>query len=59
MCNPVARAEWLDTLIALIEYLRSGSSKLGYLNNSVEKNMLHKDQDDEVEAGNTISCVLI
>ena len=49
VCNPVARGEWLDLLIALIEYLRSGSSKVGYLNNSVEKNMLHKNQEENVE----------
>jgi hypothetical protein len=36
--------------IALIEYLRSGESKVGFLNNSVERNMLHKDwQDNDVE----------
>lgn len=39
----------MDTLITLIEYLRSGSSKVGYLNNSIEKNMLRKDQKKNVE----------
>jgi hypothetical protein len=38
----------LDVLIALIEYLRSESSKVGYLDNSIEKNMLHKDQEERV-----------
>lgn len=42
-CDPVERGEWLDIVIALIEYLRSGTSYVGYLNNRVEKNMLHKD----------------
>jgi hypothetical protein len=41
-CNPTQRGEWVDILIALIEYLRSGESKLGFLNKSLEKNMLHK-----------------
>jgi hypothetical protein len=26
----------------MVEYLRSGESKVGYLNKSVERNMLHK-----------------
>jgi hypothetical protein len=47
ICNPVERGEWLDVLIGLIEYLRSGNSKVGFLNNSVEKNMLHKDQEEK------------
>lgn len=46
VCNPVARGQWLDVLIALIEYLRSGSSKVGYLNNLVEENMSHKNQEE-------------
>ena len=66
MCNPVARGEWLDILIALIEYLRSGTSKVGYLNNSLENNRLDKDQDyddrqesrdgwdEKVEEGNSV-----
>ena len=36
----------MDIVVALIEYLRSGTSRVGYLNNSVTKNMLHKDQED-------------
>jgi hypothetical protein len=36
-------------LIAMVEYLRSGDSKVGYLNNSVEKNMLHKDNEVQFE----------
>jgi hypothetical protein len=54
-CDPTERAEWLDILIALIEYLRSGESKVGFLNKSTDKNMLHKLQEDAVElqeAGN-------
>jgi hypothetical protein len=49
VCKPVARGEWLDILIALIEYLCSGSSIVGYLDNSVEKNMLHKVQEENVK----------
>ena len=47
VCNPVERGEWLDVLIGLIEYLRSGDSRVGFLNNSVERNMLHKNQDEK------------
>ena len=50
-CDPDERAEWLDILIALIEYLRSGESKVGFLNRSLEKNMLHKALEDEGEGG--------
>ena len=41
--DPVERGDWLDILIALIEYLRSGTSYVGSLNNRIEKNMIHKD----------------
>ena len=51
-CDPVERAEWLDILIALIEYLRSGESKVGFLNQSLDRNMLHKSQEDEREVEN-------
>ena len=49
-CDPVQRLEWLDILIALIEYLRSGNSQVGFLNKAVEKNMLHKDRTEQNEA---------
>ena len=51
-CDPVERGEWLDIVIALIEYLRSGTSDVGYLNNRVERNMLHKDlkAEDDVQS---------
>jgi len=50
MCNVAERAQWLDILIALIEYLRSGKSKVGYLNTSHERNMLHKGVEEQAEA---------
>jgi hypothetical protein len=37
MCDPDERGQWLDVLIAMVEYLRSGESKVGYLNNSGEE----------------------
>jgi len=40
-CEPVDRVLWLDILIALIEYLRSGESYVSALNNRLPKNMLH------------------
>src|SRR2546430_13392512 len=46
-CDPVERGQWLDILIALIEYLRSGESKVGFLNRSLEKNMLNKVEGEE------------
>jgi hypothetical protein len=52
VCDPDARGQWLDVLIAMVEYLRSGESKVGYLNNSVEKNML--DKDNEVQFENSV-----
>jgi hypothetical protein len=45
-CVPAERVEWLDILIALIEYIRSGESKIRFLNKSMERNMLHKSQED-------------
>src|SRR5579862_7984247 len=47
-CDPVERGQWLDILIALIEYLRSGESKVGFLNKTLEKNMLNKEGEEEV-----------
>jgi hypothetical protein len=52
--DPRQRGEWFDIVVALIEYLRSGESKVGFLNNSVERNMIHKennDMDDDVCEG--------
>lgn len=42
------RGQWLDVLIALIEYLRSGESKVGFLNKAMERNMLNKGVEDEM-----------
>jgi hypothetical protein len=37
------RGEWFDIFAALIQYLLSGESKVGYLNNSPGKwNLIHK-----------------
>ena len=49
VCDPDERGQWLDVLIAMVEYLRSGESKVGCLNNSMEKNMLHKDNEVQFE----------
>jgi hypothetical protein len=46
-CDPSDRGEWLDITIALIEYLRSGTSRVGFLNNAINKNMLRKDRAEE------------
>ena len=41
-CDLLQRGEWLDIFVALMEYLRSGTSRFGFLNNAVSNNMLHK-----------------
>ena len=46
---PGERGNWCDIVIALIEYLRSGESQVGYLNNDVMQNMLHKDVEGQVD----------
>ena len=56
-CDPVQRMEWLDVVVALVEYLRSGESRVGYLNAAVGKNMLHKStttMGESTEGGNKI-----
>ena len=40
--NISERGEWLDTFIALIQYLKSGEAKVGYLNRLHPKNALHR-----------------
>jgi hypothetical protein len=42
-----SRGEWLDILVALVEYLRSGESKVMYLNKYLERNMLHMNMEDQ------------
>jgi len=36
------RGKWLEVFVALIQYLLSGESKVGYLNNSRQENRIHK-----------------
>ena len=36
------RGEWFDVFVALIQYLLSGESKVGFLNNSHPQNLIHK-----------------
>ena len=40
--DPAQRGEWLDVFIALIEFLRSGESRVGFLNRALTRNMIHK-----------------
>ena len=47
-CNREKRKEWFDIVIALFQYLQSGDSRVGFLNNNAPKNMLHKDVEDEM-----------
>jgi hypothetical protein len=39
--EPTDRGEWLEIFVALVEYLRSGQSKVGFLNNGIEENVIH------------------
>jgi hypothetical protein len=36
------RGEWFDLVVALLQYLKSGEAKVGYLNRSHPKNALHR-----------------
>jgi hypothetical protein len=36
------RGEWLEVFVALIQYLLSGESQVGFLNNSHPWNLIHK-----------------
>jgi hypothetical protein len=59
VCKPIERREWLDVFIALIEYLRSGESKVGFLNNSLERNMLHKEQEEKNVEGEVVGDAIL
>jgi hypothetical protein len=52
-CVPGQRAEWLDILVALIEYIRSGESRIGFVNKAMANNMLHKTEEDNTVAEST------
>lgn len=36
------RGGWFDVFVALVQYLLSGESKVGYLNNEHPRNLIHK-----------------
>ena len=36
------RGGWFDLFVALVQYLLSGESKVGYLNNEHPRNLIHK-----------------
>ena len=48
-CDSKKREEWLNIVVALIEYLRSGESRVGFMNKKMEENLLHKHVEIEVE----------
>ena len=56
-CDVDERGEWLDVLVALIEYLRSGESKVGYLNKYLERNMLHRSVEEKVNQGEIAAAI--
>ena len=41
-CDVQERGEWFDVVVALIQYLLSGESKVGFLNNQHPRNLIHK-----------------
>jgi len=43
----------------MIEYLRSGESKVGYLNNSVERNMIHRETEVKFEETGPVESVVV
>jgi len=47
--NVAERGAWLDVLVALVLYLQSGDSRVGYLSKTLRRNRLHK-RVDEAEA---------
>jgi len=49
-CSPEERGEWFDIVVALVQYLQSGESRVGFLNKQHSRNMLHKDVEAQVEA---------
>jgi hypothetical protein len=40
--NVTERGEWFDVFVTLIQYLLSGDSKVGFLNNNHPWNLIHK-----------------
>lgn len=48
-CNLERRGDWFDIVVALVQYLQSGESRVGFLNNIAPKNMLHKDIEMQLE----------
>lgn len=47
--NVAERGAWLDVLVGLVLYLRSGESRVGYLSKALGRNRLHK-RVEEAEA---------
>ena len=41
-CEPEERGQWCDIFVALVEYLRSGESKVQWLSKSHPRNLIHK-----------------
>lgn len=41
-CKTDERGEWFDIFVALTQYLLSGESKVGFLNNRHGRNLIHK-----------------
>jgi hypothetical protein len=41
-CEVDERGQWFDVFVALIQYLLSGESKVGFLNNEHPWNLIHK-----------------
>jgi len=41
-CDPEQRGQWVDIFVALVQYLRSGESKVQFLSASHPRNLIHK-----------------
>jgi len=53
--NVAERAAWLDVLVALVLYLQSGESRVGYLSKALRRNRLHKRVDEAEAAAGTLA----
>ena len=48
-CDGGKQEQWFDIVVALVQYLQSGVSRVGFLNCNAPWNMLHKDIETQVE----------
>jgi hypothetical protein len=52
-CEVNERGDWFDIFVALIQYLLSGESKVGFLNNQHPWNLIHKVPPTRINCANS------